>query len=237
MVGTWLSALQGSFVNALAIVAGGLIGLFLGNKIPDRIKTLVLQGIALAVLVIGMQMALALQNPVIVIFSLLLGGITGEMLGIEEWLHKAGAWLESRAARSESGLARAFVLASLVYLIGAMAVTGALESGLLGQHQTLYIKAILDGFTSIAFAATMGVGVCLSALPVLLYQGIIALAAGTLKPFLGPEVISELSGVGGMLIIAISLNMLELVKIKVANFLPAFVFVILLAGVILPAIF
>ncbi|NLN07380.1 MAG: DUF554 domain-containing protein, partial [Firmicutes bacterium] len=106
-----------------------------------------------------------------------------------------------------------------------------------GQHQSLYIKAILDGFTSIAFAATMGVGVCLSALPVLLYQGIIALAAGTLKPFLGPEVISELSGVGGMLIIAISLNMLELVKIKVANFLPAFVFVILLAGVILPAIF
>ncbi|HHX73369.1 MAG TPA: DUF554 domain-containing protein [Firmicutes bacterium] len=229
--------MQGSFVNALAIVAGGTIGLLLGNKIPEKVKTLVLQGIALAVLVIGIQTALAMQNPVLVIFSLLLGGITGEMLGIDEWLQKAGAWLESRAARSESGLARAFVLATLVYAIGAMAVTGALESGLLGQHQTLYVKSILDGFTSIAFAATMGAGVCFSALPVFLYQGIIALAAGTLQPLLGPEVISELSGVGGMLIVAISLNMLELVKIKVANFLPAFLFVILLAGVILPVIF
>lgn len=228
----WIAALQGTFVNALAIVGGGLLGVFLGNKFPEKIKVLIMQGISLSVLAIGMQMALRFQNPVVVIFTLLIGGVVGELIGIDDWIKKAGKWLEARVAQSGSGLARAFVYATLVYVVGAMAVTGALESGLLGQHQTLYVKSILDGFTAIAFAATMGPGVCLSALPVTFYQGSIALVAGWLQPFLSPQVLSELTAVGGLLIVAIGLNMLEITKIKVANFLPSF-FVVFIWGCLL----
>lgn len=226
--------LKGTIVNGAAIIVGGLLGVLLGGRIPERIKALIMQGIALAVLVIGMQMALQMQNAVLIIFSLVLGGILGEIIGLDALLQRAGAWLERRAARTRSGLARAFVYATLVYVVGAMAVTGALESGLLGQHQTLYVKAILDGFTAIAFAATMGVGVCLASVPVLLYQGSIALAAGLLQPFLSPAVLNELTAVGGILIIAIAVNLLELKEIKVANFLPAFFIVPLWLIVLLP---
>lgn len=224
---SWAYALQGTAVNGVAIVVGGVIGFFLGRRIPERVKVLVMQGIALAVLMIGVKMALQSQEILVVVFSLIIGGIIGELLGIDLALRKAGAWLESRAAQSESGLARAFVFATLLYVVGAMAVTGALESGLMGSHEILYVKAILDGATAVAFAATMGLGICLSAVPVVLYQGSIALAAGSMQGFLGPEVVSELSGVGGLLILAIGLNLLELKEIKVANFLPAFVIVIL----------
>lgn len=233
---SWSYALLGTAVNGAAIVFGGVLGVLLGNRIPERIKHLVMQGIALSVLLIGVKMALEAQNILVVVFSLILGGIIGELLGIDESLRKAGAWLESKAAQSGSGLARSFVFATLLYGVGAMAVTGALESGLLGQHRILYVKAILDGTTSIAFAATMGLGISLSALPVVLYQGAITLAAGTLQPFLGPEVISELSGVGGLLILAIGLHLLELKEVKVANFLPAFFVVLIWVGV-LPKLF
>ncbi|MDW7650888.1 MAG: DUF554 domain-containing protein [Bacillota bacterium] len=218
----WAYALQGTIVNGVAIVLGGVIGFFLGRRIPEKVKVLVMQGIALVVTLIGIKMALESVNILAVVFSLIIGGIIGEIIGIDAGLRRAGVWLESRASQSESGLARAFVFATLLYVVGAMAVTGALESGLLGQHQILYVKAILDGATAIAFAATMGLGVCLSAVPVVLYQGAIALAAGSLQGYLGPEVISEVSGVGGLLILAIGLNLLELKEIKVANFLPAF---------------
>lgn len=226
--------LQGTIVNGIAIIVGGLLGVLLGGKIPERIKTLIMQGISLTVLVIGMQMALQMQNAVLIIFSLLIGGIVGELIAIDDLLKRVGSWLEQRAARSNSGLARAFVFATLVYAVGAMAITGALESGLLGEHQTLYIKAILDGFTAIAFAATMGPGVCLAAVPVVLYQGSIALAAGSLQPYLTPAVLYEFTGVGGILIIAIALNLLELKEIKVANFLPAFLVIFLWLIILLP---
>jgi uncharacterized membrane protein YqgA involved in biofilm formation len=221
----WATALTGTAVNGAAIVIGGLLGIFLGNKIPERIKITVMQGIALTVVLIGLRMALETQRLLVVIFSLILGGVAGEWLGIEDWLRWLGAWVEEKAARNSSGTARAFVFATLLYGVGAMAVTGALEGGLLGQHTILYAKAVLDGVTAVAFAATMGAGICLSAVPVVVYQGVIALAAGSLRPYLGPEVITELSAVGGLLILGIGLNLLELKELKVANFLPAFLVV------------
>ena len=233
---SWSYALQGTAVNGAAIVVGGVLGALLGNRIPEQVKQRVLQGIALTVLLIGIKMALQTQSVLIVVFSMVLGGIAGELLGIDAWLRRFGDWLELRASQSGSGVAQAFVFATLLYGVGSMAVMGALESGLLGQHQILYVKAILDGTTSVALAASMGIGVSLSAVPVVLYQGFIALAAGSLQPFLSPDVISELSGVGGLLILAVGLNMLELQEIKVANFLPAFVVVLVWVG-ILPALF
>lgn len=228
-----MGVLQGSIVNAATIIVGGLLGMIVGGRLPERIKIMMMQGIALAVLIIGVKMGLSLQNLVVVIFSLLIGGVIGELADLDGRLQKFGHWLEKRAAASGSGIARAFVYASLVYVVGAMSITGALESGLLGQHQTLYVKSLLDGVTAVAFAVTMGPGVCLSAIPVFLYQGGIALAAGWIQPYLGEAVINEITGAGGLLIIAISLNMLELTEIKVANFLPVFV-VLFLAGIFLP---
>jgi uncharacterized membrane protein YqgA involved in biofilm formation len=221
MMSVW-NALLGTAVNGLAIVVGGLVGVLLGNRIPERYKIITMQGIALTVVLIGLQMALRTNQLIIVIFSLIIGCVLGEAVGIDAWLRRVGVWLEERASHSGSGLARAFVFATLLYGVGAMAVTGALESGLLGQHQILYAKSVLDGITAVAFAASMGIGICLSAVPVVLYQGAIALAAGSLRPFLGTAVITELSAVGGVLIFAIGLNLLELKEIKVANFLPAF---------------
>lgn len=232
MEGTLLhgvAVLQGTLVNGGAIVAGGLCGVFLGGKIPERIRNIVVQGISLAVVLIGLQMALEAQHILIVVFSLILGGIAGELIDIDARLQRAGAWLEQRVSRSGSGVARAFVFATLLYGVGAMAVTGSLESGLLGRHQILYAKAVLDGVTAIAFAASMGIGICLSAVPVVLYQGGIALAAGTLRPYLSPAVIAEMAAVGGLLIFCIGLGMLGLLKeIKVANFLPALALVVVL---------
>jgi uncharacterized membrane protein YqgA involved in biofilm formation len=219
---SWASVLQGTAVNGAAIALGGLCGVVLGGKIPERIRTVVVQGISLAVLLIGLQMALGAQQILVVVFSLILGGVTGELLGLDAWLQRAGVWVESQVARSGSGVAKAFVFATLLYGVGAMAVTGALESGLQGSHQILYAKAVLDGVTAVAFAASMGIGISLSALPVVLYQGGMALAAGSLRPYLGSAVIAEMSSVGGLLIVCIGLGMLGLLKnLKVANFLPA----------------
>lgn len=219
---TAASVLQGTAVNGAAIALGGLLGVVLGGSIPERVRTVVLQGISLTVLLIGLQMALGAQQIMIVAFSLILGGVTGELLDLDAWLQRAGVWLEARVSGSGSGVAKAFVFATLLYGVGAMAVTGALESGLQGSHQVLYAKAVLDGVTAVAFAATMGIGISLSALPVVLYQGGMALAAGSLRPYLGPAVIAEMSAVGGLLILCIGLGMLGLLKdLKVANFLPA----------------
>ncbi|EEG76931.1 DUF554 domain-containing protein [Dethiobacter alkaliphilus] len=233
---TWGFALLGTVVNSAAIVAGGVLGLFLGSRIPEKMKVLVMEGVSLAVLLIGIKMALEAQNILVVVLSVVLGGIAGELIGIDAWLRRTGAWLEQRAAKSESGISRAFVFGTLLYCVGAMAVNGALESGLLGRHDTLYVKAVLDGAIAVSAAATMGIGITLSAVPVMIYQGGIALAAGTLQPFLGPEVVTELSGVGGLLIVAIGLNLLELKEIRVANFLPAFIVVLIWTG-ILPNLF
>lgn len=177
-------------------------------------------------------MALETQNLLVVVFSIVIGGIVGELLGIDAWLRRIGEWLELQASQSGSGVANAFVFATLLYGVGSMAVMGALESGLLGRHQILYVKAILDGTTSVALAASMGIGVSLSAVPIVLYQGSIALVAGLLQPFLGANVVGELSGVGGLLILAVGLNMLELQEIKVANFLPAFAVALIWVGIL-----
>jgi hypothetical protein len=219
--------LAGTIMNGIAIVVGGMIGVLLGNRIAQPYKVIIMQGIALTVLLIGLQMALETQRLLAVIFSLILGGIAGEYVGIDARLNGLGAWLEAKVSGRGSGLAAAFVFATLIYGVGAMAVTGALESGLLGRHQILYAKSVLDGVTAVAFAASMGVGICLSAIPVVFYQGSIALAAGFLRPFLGVDVVTELAAVGGLLIFAIGLNLLELTKIKVANFLPAFLVVLI----------
>ena len=213
----------GTIVNALAIIAGSLLGLLLNRGIPDNYKTIVMSGVGLSVVLIGLKSALVSGSMMIVIFSVILGAVTGEFLKIEERLEKLGRYLENKMAlksSQQSSFARGFVTASLVFCVGSMAIVGSLESGLTGNHQTLLAKSVLDGVTSIIFASTLGLGVLFSSLPVFIYQGLITLTAVFLKTFLVPETISQMTSVGGLLILAIGLNMLKITSIRVGNLLP-----------------
>ena len=173
-------------------------------------------------ILIGWKSALAADQLLIVIISMVVGATIGEGLNIEGRLERLGQWLEARvSAGPGSSLARGFVTASLVFCVGSLAIVGALESGLTGNHQTLFAKSILDGVISIVFASTMGAGVLFSSAAVFLYQGLITLAAVFLKPLLAAATVAQMTAVGGLLIVAIGLNMLGMVKIRVGNLLPA----------------
>ena len=205
----------------MAIIMGSLVGVGLKGGIPTQYKETVIGAIGLAVLLIGAKSALQTDALLLVIVSLALGSLLGEALRIEDRLERLGRWIGRRLAGSEDGVANAFVTASLVFCVGAMAVVGSLESGLTGNHQTLYAKSLLDGVTSIVFASTLGIGVIFSALAVLLYQGAITLSAVYLKAYLTPPVIGQMTAVGGLLILAIGFNILGFKRLRIGNMLPA----------------
>ena len=213
----------GTIVNTLAIILGGLIGLLFGQALPEKMKRTVIQGIGLSVLLIGGSMALQTKNSLIVIASLVLGGILGEWIDIELRLQHIGEWLEGKLSkgRPSGGFTSAFVTTSLIYCVGAMAIMGSLESGLNGNHNILFAKSMLDGISALVFASSMGIGVLASAVPVFLYQGAITLTAGLLQGILSPQVIAEMGATGGLLIVGIGINILEIKEIKVGNLLLA----------------
>lgn len=230
--------LLGTIVNAAAIVMGSLIGTLLHN-IPERMKTTVTQGMALAVVVLGLEMAFQSKQFLIVIASLAIGGVIGEWIDLDHVLNRLGRWLEKKigvAEQQEAGVAKAFVTATLVFVIGAMAIIGAIHSGMNGDHRVLYTKSMLDGFFAVIFSTTLGIGVIFSAIPVFLYEGSIALAATAIiqkvpDPLL-QSLIKELTADGGILIAAIGLNLLNIVKIRTANLLPSLVIVPIAAALL-----
>ncbi len=223
----------GTLVNTAAVVVGGIAGTLLKSGIPDKYKKTVMQGIGLSVLFIGVsgtikEMLVILdgnkldrQFIMLMIFSLVIGGLLGEAIKIETRLENLGNWFQRKIPTKGGSFSNGFVTASLVYCVGAMAIVGSLEDGLSGNPSTLFAKSILDGVSAVIFAATMGIGVAFSAIPVLVYQGAITLASGFLKPWLNETVISQMSLVGGILIFAIGINLLEIKKINVGNLLPA----------------
>jgi uncharacterized membrane protein YqgA involved in biofilm formation len=211
----------GTIVNTVAIIAGSLIGLLFKGRIPEKYGKTIMHAIGLAVILIGLKAALKTDDILIIIISLAIGSVMGELLRIEDRLERLGKRLGRLVSGDNDGVAKGFVTASLIYCVGAMAIVGALESGLSGNHQTLFAKSLLDGIGSILFASTLGIGVLFSAVSVFLYQGAITLAASTLKPFLIPGVVAQMSAVGGLLILAIGINLLEIKKLKIGNMLPA----------------
>ncbi len=223
----------GSLINCAAILVGSAIGLLLRGGISQRFRDTVMQGLALCVALIGMQGALRTVNVMVTILCMVIGGLIGEGINIERRLEQLGARAQRLFARrggEDHRFSQAFVTASLVYCVGAMAIVGALDSGLRGDHTTLIAKSALDGISAVIFASTLGAGVALSGLAVLLYQGAIALFAGQIAGVLTQDVIREMSAVGGLLIIGISINMLGIAKLRVGNLLPA----IFLPAVCLP---
>ena len=211
----------GTIVNSLAIILGGIVGLLLKKGIPEKMKKTVLHGVGLAVLLIGLKMAMQTENELIVIICLLVGGLIGEALRIDRGLERFGELLQSRFGKKEGDFVQGFVTASLIFCIGAMAIIGSIESGINQNHQVLYTKATLDMITCAILASTFGVGALFSFLPVLIYQGLLTLLAAGVAEYLTPQVISYMSATGGLLIVGISMNIMEIKKINVANLLPA----------------
>jgi len=212
-------------INAAAILFGGSIGLIFKSKIPKRFLEIVMLALPFAVAVIGITGAIATEDLLGMILCLVFGSIMGEALRIESRLNGFGEKLKNRVAKNgdNSGFTDAFVTSSLLFCVGSLAIVGSLEAGISGNYSILLSKSLLDGITSISFAATMGYGVLFSALPLFIYQGAITLLAGLLSPIFGSDVIREMSAVGGVLIMALSVNMLDLreKKIPIGNMLPA----------------
>jgi len=210
----------GTIVNALSILVGGIIGSLLKNKISNTYNETIMKALGLCVIIIGLKGALQVNNILLLIISLTLGSLIGEMIKIEKGIENVGTWLESKVS-SRNGLANGFVTASLVFCVGAMSIMGSLESGLSKNYSILYAKSLLDGIFAIIFSSSIGIGVCFSAISVFIYQGIITLTASLMKQFLIASVVNEMSAVGGLLIVAIGVNMLDIKRIKVGNMLPA----------------
>jgi len=225
--------LLGAFINALLIMAGALVGRIFKN-IPESMKSTVLSIIGLAVALLGIKMGFESDNFIILMISLVVGTVIGEWLDLDKQMNRLGQWVESlfskkRTDNNQISIAEGFVTASLIFVVGSMGVIGALDSGLRNDHNVLITKGLIDGFISIILTSTLGIGVLLSALPVFVYQGLIALFAGVISSFI-PEAalqmfIHEMTAVGGVMIFAIGLNIAGLTKIKAANLLPGIVVV------------
>jgi uncharacterized membrane protein YqgA involved in biofilm formation len=213
--------MKGTLVNSVAVLSGSIIGILLKQRLGTKYQHTLMQGLALAVGLIGLQMALKTQNILIVILSVVIGGLIGEFLAIDDWLVRFGEWLTVRISGKYGSVGEGFITGSLVFCVGAMAIVGSIQEGLTGDASTLYVKSMLDAVSATVFASGMGIGVALSSISVLLYQGMITLLSGSLSSIISNEMITEMSAVGGLLILGISLLMLEIKTIKVANLLPA----------------
>lgn len=225
--------LLGAFINALLIMAGALVGRIFKN-IPESMKSTVLSIIGLAVALLGIKMGFESDNFIILMISLVVGTVIGEWLDLDKQMNRLGQWVESlfskkRTDNNQISIAEGFVTASLIFVVGSMGVIGALDSGLRNDHNVLITKGLIDGFISIILTSTLGIGVLLSALPVFVYQGLIALFAGVISSFIPDAAlqmfIHEMTAVGGVMIFAIGLNIAGLTKIKAANLLPGIVVV------------
>ena len=212
--------LTGALVNGLAIVAAGVLGTLGGRLMPEKMKQTVLAATALVSIGIGISGAIGSNNQLITILSLVIGSVIGELLHIESGVERIGGWLQSRFGKLGS-ITEGFVSASLVFAVGALAVMGGLDSGLKNDHSILFAKSVIDFSAAVAFASSLGIGVGLSAFAVLIYQGAIALLAMWIEPLLTETVITEMSAVGGLLIVGIGLNMIYDKHIPVGNLLPA----------------
>lgn len=220
--------MTGTFINVATVLLGGLLGLFLGARVPERLKATIVAGMGLFTAAIGMQMFLKTGNAIIVLGALLIGALLGEWWGIEDALQALGEKLERRfggnAAESDSSsrFVRGFLTTSLLFCVGPLTILGSIQDGLTGDFSLLAVKSVLDGFGALAFASTLGVGVLFSSLIVLVYQGALTLLAAQLSAVVTDSMMNEMTAAGGLILIGLALSsLLEIKKIRTGNFLPA----------------
>jgi uncharacterized membrane protein YqgA involved in biofilm formation len=226
---------MGALVNAIGVSIGTLLGSLL-RRIPDSMKDTVMKIMGFAIAALGMQMALKTENFLIVILSLVIGAVIGELLALDDKITHLGGWLEKKVGSSKQGsISQGFITGTLIFVVGAMGIIGALDSGIRGNHDVLYTKAIIDAFIALILTTTLGIGVLFSAIPVILYEGLIAIFATQIVRFV-PDVlmnqfIIEMTATGGIMIIAIGANLVGTTKIKIANLLPAIVITALVVSI------
>ncbi len=221
----------GTLVNVLTVAVGSTIGLLLRKNFPKNIQSIIFECVGLATLVLGMQMALQVENFLILIFSLIFGGILGELVHLQTWMESWGDVLKAKIKAKDTRFTEGLITAFLIFCVGSMTIMGALNEGLSGDRELLLIKSILDGFTSIALASVYGLGVLFSIVPLFLLQAGLTLLAVPLQGVLSTVIIHQLTAVGGALILGIGLSLLELKRVKTVNMLPALVVVVVLTAV------
>ena len=221
--------LLGSLVNGAAVVVGGLVGLFAGKLLPERLRGSLMSALSLMTIGIAVPGLLKSSNALIPIISMVAGTLIGELLDIDAAVNRLGEKFQKKL--SGSSVTQGFVTGSLVFAVGALAIMGPLESGLQHQHSLLISKAVIDGVASVVFASTMGLGVALSGVTVFAVEGSISLLASLVAPFLGEAVVNEITFVGSLLIVGISLNLLGLTKLRILNMVPAILLPVLLCRI------
>lgn len=219
--------LLGAIVNAATIVGGGLIGLFVGKLLPERLQKTLMNALALVVIGIAIPGIGDSQKPLVPILSMVLGTLLGELMNLDGAVLRLGDWLQ-RKTGGKGRFTDGFVNGTMVFAVGAMAIMGGLNSGLQCDHTVLFSKSVIDGVSALVFASTLGIGVACSAVPVFLWEGLIAVLASLLSPLLDAATIAEINSVGSLLIMAIGLNLLGLTKIRVMNMVPAMLLPLLL---------
>lgn len=219
----------GTIVNSIAIIVGSLIGIIFSKKISAEISDVISSAAGVITLIIGFQMAFQMQNVIYIAISLILGGILGAWWDIDGKILSIGRFLEHHFGKknisegNESKFAYAFLNASVLFCVGAMAIVGSFKAGTEGDYTMLYTKSVLDGFMSLVFSAAMGIGTAFSALTIFVYQGLLTLGSAFIKPWVSPQMIAELTGIGGAFVIMIGINILDLKKLKTANYLPGLI--------------
>ncbi|HZC08132.1 MAG TPA: DUF554 domain-containing protein [Ktedonobacterales bacterium] len=233
---TIFTSVDGTLLNAAAVLIGGTLGAIVGDRLPTRIHEALFGALGLFTVLIGLLDAFTTKNALIVLGSVLVGVLVGEAINIERGLQRLGDWAQKKLARPGSTLSEAFVTASLIFCVGPLSILGPLDNGLTGDTTKLVIKATLDAFAALAIGATLGWGVLLSIAVILVYQGGISLLAHSIAPALNanPDAVTELTAVGGLILVAIGLKLLKIRDLRVANWLPALVMApLLVAGVAL----
>lgn len=219
----------GTLLNVGTVLTGGILGSVLGDRLPERLRHTVVSGLGLFTLAYGIQMFLKTNNILIVLGAILIGALLGEWWQVEQGLQSLGRWLESKFSRTSGTqdhqrFVRGFLVSSLLFCVGPMAILGSIEDGLTGNYNTLAVKAILDGFAAMAFASSLGVGVLFSALVVFVYQGSLTLLAAQVQAIVTPAMMTEMSAAGGIILLGIAISsLLEIKPIRAGNFLPALV--------------
>lgn len=220
--------MTGTIVNTIAVIVGGILGMLLKKQMPERIKTIYFQAVGLFTLAIGISMVWNMQHILIVVTGLVVGALLGEWWNIEKGSEELADWTKKKLHIGSDEFSEGLTTAFLLFCIGAMTIVGSIEEGMIGSSKLLFTKSIMDGFSSLLLASAFGVGVIFSAIPLFLFQGSITLLARLFGEFLSPEIIQVLSSTGGILLIGLGINILEIKKLRILNMLPALIVVVVL---------
>ncbi|MCD4772020.1 MAG: DUF554 domain-containing protein [Bacteroidales bacterium] len=220
--------MTGTLINVAAVLVGSIIGVLIHSKLPKKFITIVFQAIGLFTLFLGFSMALKTSNLILVVLSLVLGSVIGELIGIEKSINKFSDYLKKKIHVKNEKFSEGFTTAFLLYCMGSMTILGAIEEGLGDAPNLLLVKSIMDGIASIALASALGIGVAFSVIPLLIYQGGLTLFADSVGDFFSNVIIDELTAVGGILLIGLGISILEIKKLRILNMIPALVIIVIL---------